>query len=120
MTPHFIPHARAGNYVQGVSLLIDKIEEWITTIDRQKHLAQQQAAVGSQQIKQNATAIVASREKLYADVQLQIKHHAESGFDLASQQQRAKQAYETLTQTTGQIDNNGPQALKVQLRLSKC
>lgn len=104
VTPHFIPQARAGNYVQRVSLLIDRIEEWISSI------AQQQAAVRTQEIKQIATTIVASREKLYADIQLQIKYHPASGYNLTTQQLRAKQAYDKLALVAGQIDHNPTQA----------
>ena len=112
VSPYFIPEAKAGNYVQGLSTLVDKIDEWIRKVDQQKEQAREQAAARAEQVRLNARTIVASRDKLLAEVQSLVEQYSKSGLNLAGQQAAAQQAYEQLGRIAGRIDSNGPQALK--------
>lgn len=111
VTPYFIPEAKAGNYVQGLATLVDKIDEWVAKIDQQKLQSQQQAAAQVQQVKANAKAIVGARDKLLSDVQSLIQQHAGTGLDLAKQQNLARQAHKQLAEIALRIEANPSQAL---------
>ena len=112
VTPHFTPHARAGNYVAGINALIDKIDAWVNGIDAKEQRDRQRAIARAQQIKEDARATVQNARQLSTVIDQLIAEQSNSHLDLSSFAQRTKTALTSLASIESEIDTNGTQSLK--------
>lgn len=112
VTPHFTPHARAGNFVAGVNTLIDKIDAWVKNIDSKEQQSRQRAIVRTQQIKKDARATVKNARQLSTAIDQLIAQQSDSHLDFSALAKRANTALASLDRIESDIEANGPQSLK--------
>ena len=110
--PHFIPHARAGNYPEGLNALVDEIEKWVRGKDQAEEKRRAAIAARSKQIRNDARATLATSRELFTDVENLMRQQADSGLDFSAMATAARQANSRLQEISGRVESDGPQALK--------
>ena len=109
--PHFIPHARAGDYAGGIKALVPEIERWISARDVAMEQERQLAVARAEEISRNAIAAVAAANALLTEGRAELTAKGETGLDLSSFAATFDQIAERLPAIEAAIAADAPAAL---------
>lgn len=84
--PHFIPQAKAGNYPEGLRILLRRIHEWIVAIDDRSAAQQRAAAERAKQLAEDATAMLASCRTISDTVETVLSEQVSAGLNMSKWQ----------------------------------
>ena len=99
--PHFIPHARAGNYAEGLRVLLSEIEQWITRKETAEQREQEAARERAAEVKRHADTTLSSARQLLDTARTELKAKQEAGLDVREQSAAVTQAAATLDSLAG-------------------
>jgi hypothetical protein len=110
--PHFIPFAKAGNYVEGLKVLVGEIEKWIDAKDEAVRREREAAVARAAEIRRNAEATLGSARELVTEARGELAAKQDSGLRLAGLASQVDQAEAKLTALAGQTEQNPQRVLQ--------
>lgn len=111
VAPHFIPHARGGDYAAGLKALLTAIEGWIEARDAALEQERQLALARAEEIRRNAAAVVAAAAALATEGRGELAAKQQTGLDLASLATTIDEVAERLPAIEALVAGDAPAAL---------
>jgi uncharacterized membrane protein YgcG len=111
VTPVFVPHAKAGNYAEGLVALIRAIERHVADRDARRERDQAQEAARVAQIESDAKATLASSEQLLATVKGELAEKQQDRLDVQRLASEVAEAGKLLANAHGQLPRDPSTAL---------
>ena len=102
--PHFIPHAKAGDYLTGMTVLIGEIERWIVAKDERRKREKTQQAERRKRATRDAAALVAKCGKLLTDATLVLEERRQSGLELDAIAEQLRVLEESLHEISARVE----------------